>query len=92
MQVKMDIKYNYAIIKYLKSYIAVIILAIKQTKIVDIHHFPPWVYSIMYPELVGSAHMLNNGSDRRSAIIKYALRAYPNHYFAHVQISLTRVT
>ena len=40
IQIKMVIKYNYAIIKYFKSYIAVIILVIKN----KIKRFAPIVF------------------------------------------------
>ena len=75
IQIKMDIKHNNAIIKYYKSYIAVIhyIDPYIFCKAVDIlNHFLPQVYSIMYPELIGSANVRNNGSDHPSAIIEYA--------------------
>ena len=69
----MNIECNYAIIKYYKSYNAVIILVIKKKKVVNIlHHFLPQVHLIIYPELVGFAHVGNNGSDYPSAIIQYA--------------------
>ena len=74
IKIKMDIRCNYEIIKYFNSISAVIILVInKEKKFGILHHFPPRVYSIMYPKLVGSAHVLNNGSDRWCAIIENAL-------------------
>ena len=58
IHIKMDIKHNYAIVKYYQSYIAIITLVIKQRrkkrkkKVIDIlHHFLPQAYLIMYPEL-----------------------------------------
>ena len=73
IQIKNDIKYNHAIIKYFKSYIVVIILvnAFKEKKVL---HLPPFsALSIfdyaMYLELVGLAHVRNNEADQRSAII-----------------------
>ena len=79
IQIKMGLKRNHAIIKYLTSYIAVIILdsnifVLKGFWIC--HHFPPPAYSIMYPELVGHVHVRNNGSDHPSAIIEYTPNAY----------------
>ena len=77
IQIKMGIKRNHAIIKYFKFYITVIILVnniyIKKKRFWICHHFPPPAYSIMYLELVGSAHVRNNGSDHLSAIIEHAL-------------------
>ena len=37
-----------------------------------LHHFLLPAYSIMYPELVGFAHVQNNESDHPSVIIEYA--------------------
>ena len=46
IQIKMDIQLNYAIIKYFKSYVVVIILVIK--KVLDYSTiFPPLSYSVM---------------------------------------------
>ena len=78
IQIKMDIKHNDAIKKYLKPYIAVIIwvnnfffflLFLKRFWIC--HHFLSPAYSIMYLELVGPAYVRNNGSDHPNAIIEY---------------------
>ena len=76
IQIKIDMKHNHAIIKYFRSYIAVIILVLKKRKkkkkrLHILHHFPPLAYLIIYPELVGSAHVRNNGSDHWSAIIDW---------------------
>ena len=66
INIKMDIKRNYAIIKSYKSYIAVIILLLLVIK----KHVLPHAYLILYSDLVESAHVRNNGSDHPSAIIE----------------------
>ena len=55
IHITVDIKYNYLIITFFKSYIAVDYRLIKNKAFWICHHFPPRVYSIMYPELVEPA-------------------------------------
>ena len=65
IQIKMNIKCNHAIIKYFKSNIAVIISVNKKSVKKGLRFatiFQTQTYSIMYLELVGSAHVRNNGS------------------------------
>ena len=73
-----SIKLNYAMIRYFKSYSAVAMLVITLFLFIFyflsfelLHHFLPRAYSIMPPELVGSVHKQNKGSDRRRSISEY---------------------